>query len=294
MTGVSVLTLVRNRTAHLRNLVDGLARSERAPDELVVAWMGGESPFAALDGVACPVRVVDLDAPAGTLPLARARNAAVHAARHDLLVLLDVDCIPGRELVGRYADALAGCDGLLMGAVRYLPGGAVGPGWEEEHLLSAGREHPQRTAPPEGSVVSTDRYDLFWSLSFAIRKRTYLGQIGGFDERFVGYGAEDTDFAFAARQSDVPLGWVPDALAFHQDHEHFDPPLQHLSDIVVNAARFHAKWGRWPMEGWLARFAQMGLVAWNDDELRLLRRPRPEELAAARSRAYPGDRAAAS
>ena len=39
MSGLSILTLVRNRELHLRQLVEGLRRSERSPDELIVVDM---------------------------------------------------------------------------------------------------------------------------------------------------------------------------------------------------------------------------------------------------------------
>ncbi|ONF45523.1 sugar transferase, partial [Methylobacterium radiotolerans] len=38
----SVLTLVRHREEHLRNLMRGLARQTVAPLELVIAWMQPE------------------------------------------------------------------------------------------------------------------------------------------------------------------------------------------------------------------------------------------------------------
>ena len=127
-------------------------------------------------------------------------------------------------------------------------------------------------------------YEEFWSLSFAVGREVFFGGIGGFDEGFLGYGAEDTDFAFTARERGVPLAWVDEARAFHQHHETYDPPLQHLEDIVSNARRFKEKWGVWPMEGWLSEFAAMGLVAWEQtgEKLSLLRRPTREEVEAHR------------
>ena len=36
--------------------------------------------------------------------------------------------------------------------------------------------------------------------------------------------------------------------------------MQHLDDILRNAAIFHRRWGWWPMEGWLDAFAERGLA----------------------------------
>jgi hypothetical protein len=76
----SVLTLVRDRTPQLRNLVRGLSRSAVPPHELVVARMGGEDPAPALDGAPFPVVVLDVDTAEGDLPLAAARNGAAAAS----------------------------------------------------------------------------------------------------------------------------------------------------------------------------------------------------------------------
>ena len=284
---LSVLTLLRGRLDHARNMVRGLQAATRPPDELVVARMGGPDPRAALTGAPCPVQVVDVDSPDATLPLAVARNAAAHSAHGESLVFLDVDCIPGAGLLAAYEHALAGFDGIVMGSVRYLPKGATEGSWDEMVLRRLGVEHSSREVPP-GGPRQTDRYEMFWSLSFAVRRATFTERIGGFDSAFTGYGGEDTDFAFAARAAAVPLAWHGDAVAYHQDHEHYDPPLHHLHDIVANARTFRSKWGVWPMRGWLSAFAVAGYVDWTDDDLVVVGDPSSEDFARARGRAFPG------
>ena len=56
------------------------------------------------------------------------------------------------------------------------------------------------------------------------------------------------------------LTWVCGAWAYHQYHPSPDPPVQHLTDIVRNAAIFHRRWGWWPMTGWLREFERRGLI----------------------------------
>jgi N-acetylglucosaminyl-diphospho-decaprenol L-rhamnosyltransferase len=53
---------------------------------------------------------------------------------------------------------------------------------------------------------------------------------------------------------------VRDAAAFHQHHAVSSPPVEHVDDILRNAALFHDRWGDWPMTGWLAAFEELGLV----------------------------------
>ena len=38
---------------------------------------------------------------------------------------------------------------------------------------------------------------------------------------------------------------------------------QHLDDILRNGSRFAARWGEWPMTGWLEAFAEAGAVSWD-------------------------------
>jgi hypothetical protein len=58
----------------------------------------------------------------------------------------------------------------------------------------------------------------------------------------------------------VELCWLGGAPAYHQYHPVQDPPVQHLHDILRNAALFHRRWGEWPMQGWLHAFAGLGLA----------------------------------
>jgi GT2 family glycosyltransferase len=200
----------------------------------------------------------------GALPLAAARNLGATTALGlgvDTLVFLDVDCLPGPDAIGAYADAASRPgtrERLLCGPVTYLPP-APAAGYSLEHLAEADAPHPARPAPAPGEIELGGPHELFWSLSFALHGDTWR-RIGGFCERYTGYGGEDTDFAFTARAHGVDLAWIGSARAYHQHHPVHSPPTEHLDDILRNARVFHARWGEWPMRGWLDAFEQQGLV----------------------------------
>lgn len=274
--GVSVLTIVRNRAAHLEQLVEGLRRSARQPDELIIVDMS-DIPVKR-PAVSFPVHVDRYETDG--LPLAAVRNRAAAIAKYETLVFLDVDCIPMHACVGRLADALSQHDALLCADIRYLGSDDARGTWTDAELLSQGSPHPVRIFPDEGVREETNP-GLFWSLAFAIR-RTRFKALGGFDEGFTGYGAEDTDFGFRAAASGLKLLFVGGAIACHQHHDSYEPPVQHVRDIVRNARHFYGRWGKWPMEGWLEAFADMGLVAWTHDSIDWLRSPTEQEMQACR------------
>ncbi len=67
----------------------------------------------------------------------------------------------------------------------------------------AGRARP---APAPGHVLHDADPDLFWSLSFACSRGTWL-ESDGFHEEFIGHGAEDTDLAQQATCRGLTFGW---------------------------------------------------------------------------------------
>lgn len=278
--GVSVLTLVRGRADRLRNLMAGLARQSVRPGELVIAWM---QPDRAPDlpDPGCPVRHCHV---AGEpLPLAAARNRAAEAAAGELLIFLDVDCIPSPTVVEAYRRAAGETDGLFLGEVLYLPTGlSPDAATDEAALARLGRTHPARpSVPPEGLHREADPGQL-WGLSFALPARSWRA-VGGMDEAYRGYGGEETDLAARLAASGLPTYWVGGARAYHQHHPVHVPPLQHFDSILANAARFRHTHGRWCMTYWLDQFRAAGLIDWADDApaIRVLRRPAAPEIAAA-------------
>jgi GT2 family glycosyltransferase len=260
---IAVITPVCGRHSHLRLQRQALlAGTARSASHIIVA-MNDPAACGVLDSSPpCP-QTIQLPASPDLLPLAKARNlGAQHALEADaeLLIFLDVDCAPGPRLVERYAaEATRGREpGLLCGPVAYLPPPSAS-GYTLDSLARLGQPHPARPVPPETGTLSAGDHTLFWSLSFAVTAGLWR-QLGGFCERYAGYGAEDTDFGQIAAAHGVPLTWVGGAWAYHQYHPAPQPPRQHLHPILRNAAIFHQRWGWWPMSGWLQSFQREGLI----------------------------------
>ena len=278
----AVITLVHGRHEHLAGQLWGLRRQQH-PLAVFVAvamddpWVGEvvrEHGDAGWD-----TRVTSLPSSTDGLPLAAARNAGARTAIEagaQVLVFLDVDCIPSSTLLGRYAEVLrpdaairqaARGPVVAAGEVGYLPPVDHPRRYRGPDLASMARAHPARPVLSAGEVCVAQDIRLFWSLSFALDP-TDWGLLGGFGEEYVGYGGEDTDFGQRIGAAGGELLWVGGATAYHQHHPSPNPPLHHLESIVRNANCFHDRWGWFPMEGWLERFAELGLAGLDEQTQR--------------------------
>jgi hypothetical protein len=270
----AVITIAAGREAHLQRQREALSADE--VDLHVVVGMTG---FPRLRPVPSAPEVTPISVTTGRrgLPLAAARNAGARVAIQrgaELLVFLDVDCIPGPRSLSRYTTAALEVPPatLLCGPVAYLPPpthqGYPPPG----DLARLAQPHPGRPAPETGRILLDDkRFDLFWSLSFATSRDDW-DLFGGFCEQFAGYGAEDTDFALCAAAHGARLAWVGGAIAYHQHHPPSRHEERHVRELVTNARLFHRRHGFWPMEDWLTDLDRAEVVRFDrtHDVLRLL------------------------
>ncbi|MDQ6686604.1 MAG: galactosyltransferase-related protein [Actinomycetota bacterium] len=269
----AVITVAAGRHSHLRRQQHALAQRNR-PDVRVLVAMG-DPDIGSVVADAFPddpdqMVVHNLVVPTAELPLASARNAGadIAAARGaELLVFLDVDCIPGPRLLSRYREAAERVNGLpgpvlLCGPVTYLAPLLAGEADYPPDLTALSNPHPARPAPGPEELRRAEDLRLFWSLSFAMRTPDWR-QVGGFDEAYTGYGAEDTDLGQRVAALGGAMFWVGGADAYHQWHPVSDPPVEHVEAIVRNANVFRAKWGWSPMEGWLRAFADRGLAEYD-------------------------------
>ncbi|PFG09654.1 glycosyltransferase family 2 protein [Marinobacter sp. LV10MA510-1] len=279
----SVLTLIRGRQGHLDALINGLRNQTCLNFELVIAYMQPDPPRV---DPSLPFPVTMVRVPGIRMPLAAARNTAAAKASFERLIFLDVDCIPSPNLVQSFVRELDACGRCLLGEVRYLPGtvsentpavAAFGD------LAAFGKQHPARPRLLGDGWMDEPNPRALWGLSFALTLEQY-NAVGGMDERYVGYGGEETDLAEQLAAKGIKFGWCANALALHQYHAVYTPPLDRFDDILANALYFHKKWGSWCMEYWLNFFADYGLIEWSPGAatVNILRHPSEAEIRACR------------
>lgn len=277
MNNISLCTIYAKRKTHLQNLVKGLIGSTIHPDRLIVVCMNDRLP--ELPATPFPIDTVTIATNNNYLPLAAARNEAASMATGEKLIFLDVDCICDRHLIEIFNYHLEREDAVYSGSVRYLYSN-----WQQNSTLQTLIKYSEFNELQKEAVVGKEKvthpYELFWSLCFGIRKKTF-DRISGFDNDYLGYGAEDTDFSFKLRSQNIPLYKVS-ALAYHQFHPSYDPPLNHLEEIVSNSRVFYDKWKMLPMKKWLDRFADLGYITIEGNDLEIVKLPTKAEIAACR------------
>ena len=227
--------------------------------------MGDPDAAAGPPPTGPPVTAVLVEVPDSRLPLARARNAGAATAIEsgaDLLVFLDVDCIPAPGLVRRYVGARRG-----RGSATALRAGRLSPPAAAGRLRprSAAANWPTRTrrarARPRTRPCATGTAAV---LVVVVRRRPDVwDRIGGFCEEYAATAARTPTSASSpqppASGSTGSAARTPTTSSTRRATRR----SEHVDDILANAHVFFRRWGWWPMTGWLTGFERLGLVTHN-------------------------------
>lgn len=276
---VSVVTVVHDREEELRSLIQMLGKSETLPKELVVVHMN-ESPYTlnCESGLPFTIHHIDIHSASGKLPLARARNAGRAASSSSMLFFTNADCLLAADTIAGITAIVVDVGGIVVGSTHHTENTAGGTRCID-HLCCCATRDPSLPELGPDEVHRPLDAELFSCAAFACEASVF-DEIGGFDESFVGYGAEDVDFAFAACAQDVAVR-LTKFMTFHQRHRHLRTGMDEFEDIVRNAQQFRMKWGVWTLQPWLEQFRDAGLIDWSSSEpnLRIVRWPTVREVA---------------
>ncbi len=209
MERVSVLICSRERPQLLLETVQSVLQGDARPAEIVVVDQS-RAPnrvLAAWQGPDCPVRYIQ----SRSVGLSRARNEAIRAASHALLVIIDDDMFVKKDWLRSLVAALE----------------AEGPG-----AVVTGRVLPDAGANAAGGFVPalvSDKQgahyrgrlgrDVLAGGHMAAYRQT-LRSVGGFDER-LGAGsaypaADDNDLGFRLLGAGYEIVYVPEAVVYHR------------------------------------------------------------------------------
>ncbi|HEY0317891.1 MAG TPA: glycosyltransferase [Solirubrobacterales bacterium] len=209
---VSVIVPTHQRREALRRALASLAGQTADPSsyEVVVATDAcSDGTTEMLDSLQMPYELRPVVP--GKRGRAAACNAAVAAARGEVLIVLDDDMTVVEEFVERHrAHHPAGSRRCVLGAVPVeLRGGSPRAARYVKEKFDL---HLSRLADREHLELPRSFYTGNASLRTEVMR-----EVGGFDESFGVYGNEDVELALRLRAAGVRLEYDPDALA-HQEY----------------------------------------------------------------------------
>jgi cellulose synthase/poly-beta-1,6-N-acetylglucosamine synthase-like glycosyltransferase len=198
---VGVVVVHYEQHAQLARTLAALREQTLPPVDVVVADDGSATlPDAGVRVVTQPDR---------GFRAAAARNRGVRHVDGEVLVFLDADTVPEPRFLEELTCRVALCpDVLAVGRRRHRDPGT-------------GRELPEPAWLRDAYAASRDLLDADGrSFRFVISavmacRRGLFEDVGGFDERFVGYGGEDWDLAYRAWNAGGVLVHERGAVAWH-------------------------------------------------------------------------------
>lgn len=277
MTGLrtALITTVRRQHDALLDQVSGFSLGADVPDQHVVVALAdrtvsqGQLPITSDRWTTL---IAGLPTVRAQLPTARGLQLGIEQAVEagaELLVLLEVTCIPGPRFLTQLHEHLrttepAGPTLWAPSVQRLRP--APPEGYEftrlEEWVKDAER-HPVMPLRPELEDAEIDP-DAFSSPCLAITTAD-LEEVGGLCPDYVGGMGHDTDLAAAVSDAGGAVRLVPEATAYRRHQSPEEPDKAHLASATTDAHLFRERWGRWPRAPWVTELTQAGLLTLEED-----------------------------
>jgi len=200
---VTVYVPAYNVAEYLSHCLEGILAQTPPPNEILVVDDGSRDASAEIAARYPSVTLIRHETNKG---LAAARNAAMRAARNELVASLDADCAPApdwlAQLTGHMRDpSVAGVGGKLTEGVQ----DSIADRWRAVHM-------PQHWGDAE---IRNPRF--LFGCNNLFRKSAVLA-IGGYDESMRTNG-EDVDLCRRLREKGWNFLYVPEARATHLRHD---------------------------------------------------------------------------
>jgi len=213
---VAVVSAVYNEEKHIGRMIEGLMAQTRMPEEVVLVDDGSKDGTArVIEQYAQRYPAIRLIRNSNQGPAA-SRNIGWRAARAEVVIFTDGDCVPDRDWIETLLQLFVADDiAAVAGTYRTLNGDSV-------LARFVGHEIAWRYRNVSGAVDAHGSYNL------AVRKRV-LEEIGGFEESYKVPSGEDWDLTYKISRR-YKILFAPDAIVAHAHPEAFWP-------YMINQAR---------------------------------------------------------
>lgn len=203
---ISVVIPTYNRATHLRRTLEALAEQDLAPHEfeVIVTDDGSKDGTPFVLAGAFPYRLVALKQQ-NSGPAA-ARNAAVRAASADIILFIDDDVIPARDLLSRHLRLQDQAPGVVIGRMAH-PTNLRLTVWAEWETRMLEKQYADMVA---GRWAPT--YRQFYTANASVPRQVLL-DAGLFDEQF--RRAEDVELAYRLSRAALTFRFDAGAVVEH-------------------------------------------------------------------------------
>jgi GT2 family glycosyltransferase len=206
---VSLLVSSRNRPQLLIDAVRSVLEGTILPDEMIVVDQS-DTPNEILASLETPETVAFRYIKSTTTGISRSRNIAFEAASHEIVVVIDDDCIVAQNWLGTIVRALLAAEPKSVITGRVLAGDA-----EEEGAFAPSLH----TSDEPASFVGRIPTDPLATFNFALHAVTYA-DVGPFDSR-IGPGtrfpsSEDNDYGYRLLLAGYTIVFEPEAVVYHR------------------------------------------------------------------------------
>jgi O-antigen biosynthesis protein len=245
----SLIVSTRNRPTLVADLVESVLQGEEVPSEIVIVDQSSVANPSLSNWIpkrGCQLRYVWTP----SVGVSRGRNAAMAAARHDMLVITDDDMLAAPDWFGRMVRTLveAGPQSVIVGQVltgQPENGGAFSPTLP---VPLRGSDRKVYRGPIGADVLASGNMAAF---------RSAFEKVGDFDTRLGPGtpfpGAEDNDLGFRLLEAGYQVIYEPQAVLYHRAWR----PNRDWMYLCWNYARgqgaFYAKHMSWRHRYTLAR-----------------------------------------
>lgn len=207
----------------LGRALEAVAAQTEPPAEVIVV---GRDEAGMLDGFP-EVCFIDTDVP---VCAARARNLGMQTATGELFLLLDADCIPRPDWLGRHLERHREGEQVVGGAVA-LQGSNY---WAQSDNVSMFHEFVPQQPPGPRFLLPT--------LNLSLRRAVFEA-VGGMDETFPGAAAEDADWTIRIRRAGYRLFFEPSTVVAHAPiRTTWSDVVRHWRNLGHNAVRVRLRY----------------------------------------------------